>query len=98
MFPMVLLEAYACGKPIVASNVGGLKELIIDGETGLLFETGNFKQMAERMLYLLNNVGRAVELGRKARKLVEEKYSIDKVVDDLEALYKEVTLVKASDS
>jgi len=95
-FPMVLLEAYACGKPIVASNVGGLKELIMDGETGLLFEAGNFKQMAEKMIYLLNNVGRAVELGRKAKKLVEEKYSIDKVADDLEALYMEVATVKAS--
>jgi len=95
-FPMVLLEAYACGKPIVASNIGGLKELIMDGETGLLFEAGNFKQMAEKMLYLLNNVGRAVELGRNARKLVEEKYSIDKVADDLEALYMEVVKVRAS--
>jgi glycosyltransferase involved in cell wall biosynthesis len=65
--------------------------LIIDGETGLLFESGNFKQMAEKMLSLLNDGDKAVEIGRKARKLVEEKYSLDKVVDDLEELYIEVT-------
>jgi glycosyltransferase involved in cell wall biosynthesis len=90
-FPMALLEAYACAKPIVASNVGGLRELIVDGETGLLFEVGDFRQMAEKMLYLLNDSGKAAEIGRKARKLVEEKYSLDKVVDDLEELYIEVT-------
>jgi glycosyltransferase involved in cell wall biosynthesis len=72
-FPMTLLEAYACGKPVIASNVGGLKELIVDGETGFLFEAGNFKQMAEKIVYLLNNSDKAVEIGRKARILVEPK-------------------------
>jgi len=91
MFPMVLLEAYACGKPIIASNVRGLKELIIDGETALLFEAGSFRQMAEKMIYLLNDVNIALEIGKKARLLVEEKYSIDKVVNMLEKLYIEVS-------
>jgi len=95
-FPMVLLEVYACAKPIVASNVGGLRELIVDGETGLLFEVGDFRQLAEKMLYLLNDGGKAAEIGRKARKLVEEKYSLDKVVDDLEELYIEVTSRRCS--
>jgi glycosyltransferase involved in cell wall biosynthesis len=89
-FPMALLEVYACGKLIVASNVGGLKELIVDGETGLLFEAGDFKQMAEKMIYLLNNDDKAVEIGMKARGLVEERYSIDRVVDNLEELYMEI--------
>jgi glycosyltransferase involved in cell wall biosynthesis len=96
MFPMALLEMYACGKPIVASNIRGLRELIIDGETGLLFESGNFKQMAEKMLSLLNDSDKAVEIGRKARMLVEEKYSMDKVVDELEELYIEVALQRSS--
>jgi len=91
-FPMAVLEAYACGKPVIASDVGGLKELIVDGETGFLFEAGNFKQMAEKMVYLLNNSDKAVEISRKARILVEEKYSIDKVVDMIERLYSEVAL------
>ena len=46
------------------------------------------------MLYLLNDGGKAAEIGRKARKLVEEKYSLDKVVDDLEELYEEVASKK----
>jgi glycosyltransferase involved in cell wall biosynthesis len=89
-FPIALLEVYACSKPIVASNLQGLKELIVDGETGLLFETGNFKQMAEKMVYLLNDNNKAAEIGMKARGLVEERYSIDRVVDNLEELYMEI--------
>jgi len=89
-FPMVLLEVYACGKPIVASNVGGLKELIVDDGTELLFEAGNFKHMADKMIYLLNDSDKSVEIGRKAKMFVEERYSIDRVVDDLEDLYIEV--------
>ncbi|MEM3713421.1 MAG: glycosyltransferase [Nitrososphaeria archaeon] len=54
-FPMAVLEAYACAKPVVASNLGGLKNLVLNGKTGLLFETGNFKQLAQNMLYLLND-------------------------------------------
>jgi glycosyltransferase involved in cell wall biosynthesis len=89
-FPIALLEVYACSKPIVASNLQGLKELIVDGETGLLFEAGNFKQMAEKMAYLLNDNNKATEIGMKARGLVEERYSMDRVVDNLEELYMEI--------
>jgi glycosyltransferase involved in cell wall biosynthesis len=95
-FPMALLEVYACGKPIIASNLESLKELIVDGETGLLFEAGNFKQLAEKAFYLLNDCDKAIEIGRKARLFVEEKYSIDKVIDDLEVLYMEVASQKPS--
>jgi glycosyltransferase involved in cell wall biosynthesis len=88
-FPMTLLEVYACGKPVVASNVGSLKELILDG-TGLLFDVGDFKQLAEKMAYLLSDDDKAVKFGRKARALTGEKYSIDKVVDVLGKVYSEV--------
>ena len=95
-FPMALLEVYACGKPIVASNLESLKELIIDGETGLLFEVGNFKQLAEKIIYLLNSGDKAAKIGRKAKLFIEEKYSVDKIVNDLEELYMEVDLRKSS--
>jgi glycosyltransferase involved in cell wall biosynthesis len=88
-FPMALLEMYACGKPVIASNVGSLKELILDG-TGLLFDVGDSKQLAAKMTYLLNDCDKAEKLGRKASELVEEKYSIDKVVDMIERVYSEV--------
>jgi len=89
-FPMTVLEAYTCGKPVIASNVGDLKDLVIDGETGLLFETGNFKRLAEKTFYLLNNEDEIVKIGKKARRFVEDRYSIERVVDMLEKLYMEV--------
>jgi glycosyltransferase involved in cell wall biosynthesis len=84
---MVLLEAYACGKSVIASNVGGLKDLVVDGRTGLLFEAGNFRQLAEKMFYLLNDEAKSVEMGGEARDYVKEKYSIEGVVDMIEELY-----------
>ena len=89
-FPMSLLEAYACAKPVICSKVGGLKDLVINGVTGFLVEPTNTKELAEKMLYLLDNNDKAKEMGVKARRLVEEKFSIDKVVSRLEILYEEV--------
>ncbi|MEM2218470.1 MAG: glycosyltransferase family 4 protein [Thermoproteota archaeon] len=91
-FPMTILEAYACAKPVIASNLGGLKDLVLNGETGLLFETGNFRQLAENMLYLLNNEEKTLEMGLNGRAFVEKNFSIEKVVDRLERLYNEVVL------
>jgi glycosyltransferase involved in cell wall biosynthesis len=96
-FPMSVLEAYSCGKPVIASKVGGLKDLVINGETGLLVEPGNTEQLAKNILYLLNDKGKAEEMGLKGRQLVEEKYAIDKVVAKLEKVYIEVAKSKMSE-
>jgi glycosyltransferase involved in cell wall biosynthesis len=89
-FPMTILEAYACGKPIVASRVGGLKDLVIDGETGLLFELGNVKQLARSIFNLLNSNDVAKEMGLKGKNFVRENFTIEKVVERLEKVYDEV--------
>ncbi|MEM2240472.1 MAG: glycosyltransferase family 4 protein [Candidatus Bathyarchaeia archaeon] len=91
-FGMTVLEAYASAKPVIASDVGGLKDLVLNGETGLLFETGNFRQLAENMLHLLNNEEETLEMGLNGRAFVEKNFSIEKVVDRLERLYNEVVL------
>ncbi|MBS7659942.1 glycosyltransferase [Candidatus Bathyarchaeota archaeon] len=89
-FPYVLLEAYACGKPVIAANVGGLSSLVIEGVTGTLFETGNFKQLADKMFQLLNDEYLIKEMGAKAIRLVKEKYSIEKIALQTEKLYSEL--------
>jgi len=86
-FPMGLLEAYACGKLVVASRVGGLKDLVVDGETGLLVEPGDVKQLARSMLCLLNDDDEPEEISLKGRDIVRENFAIEKVVDRLERLY-----------
>jgi len=89
-FPMTILEAYACGKPIVTSRVGGLKDLVKNGETGLLFEPGNVKQLARSIFNLLNDNNAAKEIGLKGKNFVRETFTIEKVVERLEKVYDEV--------
>ena len=89
-FPIVVLEACACGKPVIASEVGGLKDLIINGETGLLFEPENVKQLTRSIFSLLNDNNVAKEMGQKGKSFVRENFTVEKVVERLEKAYEEV--------
>jgi len=87
-FPMGLLEAYACGKPVIASNLGGLKELLINETTGLSVEPRNPEELAKSILYLLNDHKAAEEIGRRSKHFVKN-FTIEKTVAQLEHLYKD---------
>jgi glycosyltransferase involved in cell wall biosynthesis len=89
-FPNVVLEAYACSKPVVASNVGAIPDIVLHGETGLLFQAGDVKGLANAIAYMLANPEESERMGCNARRLVEEKFSIDRVVTQLEILYEKV--------
>jgi glycosyltransferase involved in cell wall biosynthesis len=89
-FPNVVLEAYVCSKPVVASNVEAIPDIVLHGETGLLFQAGDVKGLANAIAYMLTHPEEAERMGRDARRLVEEKFSIDKVVTQLEELYEKV--------
>lgn len=73
--PRVIMEAQALAKPVIASRVGGIPDLVKDGETGFLFESGNVEELAGRLRVLLSRKELAVEMGKQARLLVEEKFS-----------------------
>lgn len=70
-YPMTILESFACGTPVIGSNIGGIPEIIDDGRNGLLFEPGNTRQLADRIRFLLENPQRAIEMGRNGRRQVE---------------------------
>jgi len=89
-FPMGLLEAYACGKPVVASKLGGLKDLVINRVTGLLVESGNAEQLAKSILLLLNDHDNAEEIGLRGKQFVKENFTVEKVVDGMEQLYQDI--------
>ena len=93
-FPMTVLEAYACGKPVITSKIGGLKDLVMNGETGLLFEPGNVEQLARNILYLLNDNGEAKEMGLKGKEFVKENLTIESAVTKLEKVYEEIVEVR----
>lgn len=73
-FPYTVLEAFALGKPVIASKIGGLPEMVSDGETGLLFEPGSEQGLREALSRLLENPDLAAEMGRKARQRVEREF------------------------
>ncbi|MHB8482302.1 MAG: glycosyltransferase [Nitrospiria bacterium] len=89
-FPNVLLEAMAVSKPVVATRIGGIPEVVVEGETGLLVPPRDPKALAEAIYYMKTHPMEAQEMGRKGRKRVEEFFSIDKTVAEYERFYDEI--------
>jgi len=89
-FGITLLEAMASGKPIVASKVGGIPEVVENGWTGILVRRGNEKDLADAIIKILTDHSLAETLASNARKLVEERYSWSIVTEEIESVYKEV--------
>jgi len=78
--PRVLMEAMALEKPVIASNVGGIPELIKDNENGFLFEKGHSKELARKLKILLEDRNLAKEMGKKGKEFVESKFSNEKYI------------------
>lgn len=74
-FGMTILESFALGKPVIGAKIGGIQELIDNEHTGMLFNSGNVDDLTEKINYLLNKKGLVAEMGRNARKEVEERYN-----------------------
>jgi glycosyltransferase involved in cell wall biosynthesis len=87
---LTVLEAYACGKPVVASKVGGLRYLVVDGITGFLVEPDNVRQLADAIYAILNDDNRARQMGSMGRSFVEESFDVQKTTEEVEPLYEEV--------
>lgn len=86
-FPLVPLEMMSAGLPVIAYSVGGLKESIIDRETGFLLETQNPLRLAEQIESLLDNKNEIVRMGKAARKRVMEKFTWENHVAQLVTIY-----------
>jgi len=84
---IALLEAMAGGLPIVATDVGGNSEVIVDGETGLLVPPGDPEALAQAMAAVATDRERTRSMGELGRKRVNEIYSLDAMVKQYEAVY-----------
>jgi glycosyltransferase involved in cell wall biosynthesis len=91
-FANSILEYMAAARPVVATNVGGAAEAIIEGQTGYLVPSGNDEMMAERILSLLRNPERARAMGERGRRVVEERFSCQAQLKRIEELYNRLLL------
>jgi len=85
----VLVEAMAAGKPIVASNVGGIPDMVKDGQNGLLVPVANVKALAKSIDFLLTNPEKRKEMGGKGRKMATQ-YGSDSMVQKIDQLYQDL--------
>lgn len=93
---LVLLEAMAMEKPIVAFRVGGIPEVVKDGESGILIEPNDVQAMADAILYLLSNKEVAYKMGGAGQRIVREKFSLQREITQLEEVYGELLALRVS--
>jgi glycosyltransferase involved in cell wall biosynthesis len=86
--PMAVLEAMAYGKPVVGSRIGGIPELIIEGETGFLFDPGNADGLRAHLDRLMNDKELRLRMGRAGRTRAEQEFSLEKHNANLMAIYR----------
>jgi N-acetyl-alpha-D-glucosaminyl L-malate synthase BshA len=89
-FGLTALEAMSCGVPVIATDIGGLPEVITPGETGYLFPVGDVADMAASAVDLLNDPSRHDLFRAQARKRAERFFSADRIIPLYEAFYEEI--------
>lgn len=89
-FGVSVLEASSCERPVVASDTGGLREVVRDGDTGYLVEPGNVEQAAQAVRRLILDPGLRQRLGANGRQWVSQNYSLSQSVDKMFSLYEQI--------
>jgi glycosyltransferase involved in cell wall biosynthesis len=87
--PYALLEAMACGKPVIGSDIPGINDVITHGKNGILVPPRNPEALANAILTILDDKGLRIKLGQNARQLMVEKYSWDTISEKIEKIYHE---------
>lgn len=85
--PQIGLQALACKTPVVGSDVGGIPEVVRHGQTGRIFQAQNAAHLASMIRETIEDAGRTQEMVQNGRRLVEEKYGTEAMLDQLELLY-----------
>ena len=88
-FGLSALEAMACGVPVVASNVGGLPEVVTDGVTGFLHPPDHVAAMADSAITLLSDPALHARMAAEGARLAAERFSSDRIVPQYEAVYEQ---------
>jgi glycosyltransferase involved in cell wall biosynthesis len=86
--PVTAIEALAAGKPVVATRVGGIPDVVRDGEDGFLVALGDVEALADRLAQLATDDKLRERMGEAAQARVRERYSVERLVDDVDRLYR----------
>ncbi len=89
-FGLSALEAMSCGTPVVASNIGGIPEVVIHGESGYVAELGDIERMAKYVIGLLCNDKKWATFSANSRRIAEDKFDSHHIVSKYENLYEEL--------
>jgi len=89
-FGLSALEAMSCGVPVVASNIGGIPEVVIHGESGYVAELGDITRMAKYVKELLTNEKKWNLFSKNSRNIAEEKFNYKKIIPQYEKMYEEL--------
>lgn len=92
--PLVCYETMAAGKPVIATNNGGMAELIEDGISGLLVNPKNVKQLIQKTIALIENNDLRLSLGKNARNRILSTYNVDKIIPQQIGIYQKVIDLK----
>jgi glycosyltransferase involved in cell wall biosynthesis len=88
--PRALSQALACGKPVVAYDCDGAREVCVDSQTGFLIRPGHLSHLTERLSLLARDAGLREQLGRRGQEFVRENFSVERMVDALYNLYQQL--------
>jgi glycosyltransferase involved in cell wall biosynthesis len=88
--PVSVIEALAAGRPAVATSVGGVPDIVRDGVDGYLVQVGDAAKLGQRLAELAADPARRDEMGRDGRERVVERYAVARLVDEIDALYREL--------
>lgn len=86
--PVTIIEALAAGRPVVATDVGGVRDVVRDGVDGYLVPVGDADAMAARLAEIAADPGLAARLGETGRARVRERYAVSRLVEDVDLLYR----------
>jgi glycosyltransferase involved in cell wall biosynthesis len=86
---MTIVEAFACGLPVIASNLGSMAEIVDDHRTGLLFEPGNAEDLAAKVRWASDHPEKMREYGMNARREYEQKYTAERNYQMLMEIYQQ---------
>ncbi len=94
--PKSLMEAAACGRPIVATDIRGCREIVQDGKNGFLVPVKNAEALADRIAQLLSDGALRTRMGMKGRELVEREFRIERIASETIAVYRRLLTQSAS--